>query len=568
MDYIYNISEEEALKRTDKEYLTSIHLLDYNSPEYVNLSDSDKQVIYHLCRAGFWIEKIEYSLQNAHNIDFYHYVSNKDDEYSKNVFRLLRAQKSINSLDTNGNMINLAKGISDNKGKNYYHFDMSIEDFHNVISRMLDNGMIEELKKVLSSRSVVEYDGDIFRAIDYVDYFHDEFTSCADELDKASKLSDDKDFASYLSLQAKALRVADPMLDAKADIAWAKLKDSKIEFTITRECYDDELTTSLFANKPLMARLRNANIEVNAKDSLGARVGIVNTEGTKLLDTLSTLNDISGPLMPYIGEYSKSGQSVKSSSQIAVDVDLVAMTGDTGAYRAGITLAENLPNSDKLALKLGGGNRNVYHRQVRTTKSSELYKMLIHEDYLPYYNLEAGHWATIEHENTHSLGPVSGKALGEYSSLLEEYKADMGMYAFLREYEAAGAFTSDQTKQIIVTELYSSFLKVKPLMSQAHRVRSVMITNRMLQEGAIIYKDGKLLFDFDKAIDCARVMLSEVVRLQIDKDIDMAKSYVEKYFVWTDTHEAIAKIIRENAKKLNGEVVAPIYADATSDLVM
>jgi len=317
-----------------------------------------------------------------------------------------------------------------------------------------------------------------------------------------------------------------------------------------------------------MARLRNANIEVNAKDSLGARVGIVNTEGTKLLDTLSTLNDISGPLMPYIGEYSKSGQSVKSSSQIAVDVDLVAMTGDTGAYRAGITLAENLPNSDKLALKLGGGNRNVYHRQVRTTKSSELYKMLIHEDYLPYYNLEAGHWATIEHENTHSLGPVSGKALGEYSSLLEEYKADMGMYAFLREYEAAGAFTSDQTKQIIVTELYSSFLKVKPLMSQAHRVRSVMITNRMLQEGAIIYKDGKLLFDFDKAIDCARVMLSEVVRLQIDKDIDMAKSYVEKYFVWTDTHEAIAKIIRENAKKLNGEVVAPIYADATSDLVM
>ena len=103
-------------------------------------------------------------------------------------------------------------------------------------------------------------------------------------------------------------------------------------------------------------------------------------------------------------------------------------------------------------------------------------------------------------------------------------------------------------------------------MTQAHRVRSVMITNRLLSEGAIIFANNQLSFDFDKVIDTCKTMLAEVVRLQLDKSVAKAKAYVDKYFVWTDTHEAIAKIIRANSKKLNGEVVAPIYNDATKDL--
>ena len=83
----------------------------------------------------------------------------------------------------------------------------------------------------------------------------------------------------------------------------------------------------------------------------------------------------------------------------------------------------------------------------------------------------------------------------------------MGMYAFLKEYEKANMFTGEQVKQIIVTELFSSFSKAKPIMSQAHRVRSVMITNRLLQAGGIIFEDNKLSFDFDKVIDTCKVMM-------------------------------------------------------------
>ena len=39
----------------------------------------------------------------------------------------------------------------------------------------------------------------------------------ASELEKASETSTDADFNEFLQLQAKALRTADPMLDAYAD---------------------------------------------------------------------------------------------------------------------------------------------------------------------------------------------------------------------------------------------------------------------------------------------------------------------------------------------------------------
>lgn len=69
--------------------------------------------------------------------------------------------------------------------------------------------------------------------------------------------------------------------------------------------------------------------------------------------------------MPFSDEYEQNINPDQDVKQTMVDVDLVAVTGDVGAYRGGITLAENLPNDDKLSLTIGGGRRNVYHRQIR-----------------------------------------------------------------------------------------------------------------------------------------------------------------------------------------------------------
>lgn len=199
---------------------------------------------------------------------------------------------------------------------------------------------------------------------------------------------------------------------------------------------------------------------------------------------------------------------------------------------------------------------------MRKNVNKKLYKNLITESQFKYFSPEADHWAVICHENTHSLGPKSHSVLGAYSSILEEFKADMGMYAFLREFADAGFFDENQIRQIIVTSLSGSFVKGKPSLSEAHRTREVMICNRMIDSGAITFDaDKKLIFDFEKAIKTAKEMMSEVVRLQLDADICAAKKYVEKWFVWSKEIEGVAEILRKCSKKLNGYLIEPL-ADA------
>ncbi len=102
----------------------------------------------------------------------------------------------------------------------------------------------------------------------------------ADEFEKAAKFSTNQNFSNYLQLQAKALRTADPMLDAEADKAWADLQDTPLELRLTRENYQDLLTSSFIENKELTALLNEKNVTPFKKDCLGLRVGIINKDGT------------------------------------------------------------------------------------------------------------------------------------------------------------------------------------------------------------------------------------------------------------------------------------------------
>ena len=66
--FALNLSSEELSKRTDKQYLIDINLLDEKSPEYQNLKDGDKQSAedYNKCR--FFIGGYGYII-DASNLD-------------------------------------------------------------------------------------------------------------------------------------------------------------------------------------------------------------------------------------------------------------------------------------------------------------------------------------------------------------------------------------------------------------------------------------------------------------------------------------------------------------------
>ena len=559
----FNLSVEELERRTSKEYLATKKFLTVDSPEYVSLKDGDKQALKHLVKAAEFIEKINMQLDCKYNLDFKTFLEqeiekgNKQAELTKILFD---AQKGINAIDSLSNKINLAKGIQETPGKGVYPEDLSKEEFHTILTKMIKDGEIKGVKNILTQRSVVIRDGKKLKGIDYIEYFKQDFFNIATELEKASDVSTNEEFNKYLKLQAKALKTADPMLDAYADKQWAELQDTPLEFTITRENYEDELTGTIFENKELTALLKEHSISPIPKDFLGGRVGIVNKEGTKTLLKIKDFLPILAKNMPYNNEYTQNIASEQDTKQTMVDVDMVYASGDCGAYRGGITLAENLPNSDKLSLTIGGGLRNVYHRQIRFISDKEkLQKMLdeiLDKSQHQYYLDEADHWFTIGHENLHSLGPKKGnERLGKYLNIIEENKADMGSLSFVDLLTELGMYTQEQRKQIIVTFITDNFLKSKPALSQAHRVRTVMQNKYMFDNGGyILTKDNKIFVNIDNVVPAAKQMLSEIVRIQIDGNIENAQKYIEKNFIWTDQMEIIAQKLQKVSKTLNGKL--------------
>ncbi len=562
-----NYSLEELKKRTDKEYLSTKKMLDVDAPEYLNLAEGDKKALKNLVKVAFFIEKIFMRLDNIHNNAFGTFLEKeilKGNEQAELTEILFKAQKGMCAIDRESTKINLAKGITELPGKGLYPEDLSKEVFHKILIRMLQKGQVEEVRKILNQRSIVERKDNELRAIDYVDYFSEEFRVVAEKLEAAAETSTNEDFNEYLRLQAAALRKADPMLDAYADKKWAELQDTPLEFTITRENYADEMTESVIEDEELKALLDEHNIIPVSKDMLGGRVGIVNKQGTEALLKIKEYLPLLAANMPYHEEYEQNISKTEESKQTMVDVDIVALAGDVGAYRAGITLAENLPNDDKLSLTIGGGRRNVYHRQIRFISDREkLQKRLdaiLDKEQHKYYLDEADHWFTIGHENTHSLGPNKGtEALGKYKSIIEENKADMGALAFLDLLEEKGMYTHEQVLQMIVTFAADNFLKSKPTLSQAHRVRTVMQTKYFIENGAIeLNGEGKIHVNIDKMIPTAKKMLAEIVRVQVDGDFQKGEKYVLDNFIWTDEMEQISQKLREVDKTLNGRTDSPL----------
>ena len=559
-EFEFNLSMEELEKRTSKDYLMTKKMLKCDAPEYLELADGDKEALKHLVKAAYILEKINMQIDCHHNLEFKAFLEekikkgNKQAELTKILFD---AQKGMNAIDTMSNKINLAKGIKEFPGKGVYPEDLSKEEFHSILTKMVNEGKIDEVKKILTQRSVVERKGDELIGIDYIDKFKDDFSKMADEIEKASETSTNEDFNEYLKLQAKALRKADPMLDAYADKKWATLQDTPLEFTITRENYEDEMTGTIVENKELSELLEKHGIKATPKDFLGGRVGIVNKKGTDALMAIKKYLPTLAKNMPYADEYEQNINPNSDAKQTMVDVDLVAVTGDVGAYRGGITLAENLPNDDKLSLTIGGGRRNVYHRQIRfisdMKKLQERLDAILDKDQHKYYLDEADHWFTIGHENAHSLGPKKAcETLGKYRNIIEENKADMGSLAFVDLLTELGMYTDEQRKQIIVTTVTDNFLKSKPTLSQAHRVRTVMQNKYFADRKGYEIIDGKIHVNIDKVVPIAKEMLAEIVRIQIDGNFDKAEKYVLDNFVWTDNMEFIAQKLQKISKTLNG----------------
>lgn len=554
--YELNYPLKELQKMTTDE-MTDITLLSPESPAYQALSEGDKKAAQHLVRAAQILNNVSLQQDNSHNLALKkaleaNALQNEQAALSLKLFNSLNGVSGLNGVDSEP--ICIFKGLQTPIGKNFYPEDLSVEEFHQILLTMFQNNNISEIRRILSSRTMVIRHHNELKAVDYTEYFQKEFSDMANELEVAAHYCSDNLFKEFLSWQAQALLQNNEDMDMLADKHWAMLQDSPLEFTISRENYDDEMTPTVLENQQLAALISQHKIEVVAKDMLGARVGIVNRQGTDLLLKFKNMMPKISAKMPFADKYTQTVNTTGDLKQTMVDVDLISLTGDYAQCRGGITVAQNLPNNDKLSIKTGGGRRNVYHRQVRLSHDPErTQKMLnafLHPDFHRYYNLEADHLFVIGHENGHTLGPGSEyqNSPGICKSIIEENKADTISISFMPEYVKEGIISEKQLKEIYTTWIFRLLLRAKPVFpTETYKIVDLIEFNTLLKHGAITFDEQNLLhIDFNKISPAMYELLSKVIGIQLSKSPQKARQYIEENTTWTQLHEHIA----ETHKKL------------------
>lgn len=550
--YELNYSIEELKNMTSNE-MTDVVLISNEHPSYNTLSDGDKKALEHLVKAAQILNNVSLEQDNKHNIELKKALEKEAQNNNEQAILSLKLFNSINGVSgLNGideKPITIFKDLTTPIGKNFYPDDLSIEEFHSILLTMFENNEIDEIKKILSSRTMVRRDNSKLKAIDYTIYFKKEFEEMANELEVAAFYTTDALFKEYLSWQAQALLQNNEDMDMLADKHWAKMQETPLEFTISRENYDDEMSSTVLENEKLSKLIAKHNIELVSKDMLGARVGILNKEGTSLLlnfkDTMAELS----AQMPLSNQYTQTISKNSEVKQTMVDVDLVALTGDYAQARGGMTVAQNLPNNDKLAIKTGGGRRNVYHRQVRQShdpiRTQKMLDAFLHPDFHKYYNPEADHIFVIGHENGHSLGPTSEyqNSPGLYKSIIEENKADTISISFMPEYVKRNIISEEKLKEIYTTWITRRLLLcAKPVFpTETYKIVDLIEFNTLLEANAIYFDENKLLhINFEKVSPTMYSLLTKVIEVQLKKSPDFAKQHIINHTTWNDLHEYIA----------------------------
>ena len=337
----------------------------------------------------------------------------------------------------------------------------------------------------------------------------------------------------------------------------ATLQNTPLEFTITRENKYDFMTDSIDDNEVLFKLLNNNNIAHWGKDSLGIRVGIVNQEGTNLIINITkTLPTLIEELPSYDQYKSQINMDEVNKDLATVDVDLIILTGEIGAYRGKISLGDILPNIDKLSLSQGGKRRRVYHRQIRKTGSNKLSQKLtdiLDQAQIKYYDPDAIHWFSITTEITQYLGPnVTNSSIKYYIDILDLCRTELIPFAFIDRMKELYTYNEEQINKFKVTNIVNSFLKERPGEDQIVSTTHLLIINFFLEKGIINLANAKIkIINFSEVANAAKEMLTQIINIELENNNTKAEEFYNKYSNWTENMNTIANKLKNYDNELH-----------------
>ena len=476
-----------------------------------NLSDNQRKMLKLLFQAAdvmdgiFWQENVdnkETFLQN--------FTDPKLKEY---------ATINYGPWDELNNLTPFVEGWGEKpKGAEFYPHDMTINEFESYknpdktsLYTLLERDEKGELKTVW-----------------YHEAFKTEVGQAAKLLQEASKLADNKGFARYLQLRAKALLTDDYY---ESDMAWLDMSGNLVDIVIGPiENYTDQLFGYKAAHESFVL--------------------IKDVEWSNRLSKYAQFLPQMQKELPVDPKYKQEKPGLKADLNA---YDVVYYAGDCNM--GGKTIAINLPNDERVQLKKG--TRKLQLKNAMRAKFDEILvpisKILIAPDQRQYITFNAFFSNTMFHEVAHGMGiknTINGngpvrKALKEKYSAIEEGKADiLGLYLVNRLYDM-GEFTDTKLMDNYVTFMAGIFRSVRFGASSAHGMANMLRFNFFLKNGAFNRNDdGTYSINFEKMKVASKALTQKILKIQGDGDYEAAKQ-------WIETDGMIPPQLKEDLDKVN-----------------
>ncbi len=369
-------------------------------------------------------------------------------------------------------------------GAGFYPSDITKEELNNA--KLKDEKGLYSLVKRDNNNQLI--------TVPYSTIYKEQLTKASALLSKAAKLADDKQFAHYLELRAKAL-LSDQYQES--DFAWMDMKNNKIDMVVGPiETYEDQL--------------------FGYRSAFEAYVLIKDLSWSeKLAKYASYLPQLQKDL-PVPAQYK---QEVPGSDADLNAYDVVYYAGHSNAGSK--TIAINLPNDEQVQLEKG--TRRLQLKNAMRAKFDKILlpisEQLIVKEQRKHVTFNAFFANTMFHEVAHGLGikqTINGKgtvrqALQEHASALEEGKADiLGLY-MVEQLLANGAISEGQLEDYYVTFMAGIFRSVRFGASSAHGKANMVRFNYFADQGAFSL-DSQGLYQVDMVkMKQAVASLSELI---------------------------------------------------------
>ena len=372
----------------------------------------------------------------------------------------------------------------------------------------------DEKDALLSPFTVVQRDGERLVAVPYHEAYAEHVLPAADLLDEAAALSQNESLATYLRLEAEALRTDDYF---DANMAWLDL-DSNLDVSIgPHEVLDDLLTGQKAYYK--------ANVLLVDRAAAG--------QLQALMDAVPALQS----RLPVPAEYRPDQTGTMTPLEIADDV---YRTGQVRALMEAV--AFSLPNDPavweaKGAKKVMMGN---YLDARRTQVLAPLSTAILAEqsaqllDAQTYFN-----WVLL-HEVSHTLGPRTveqdgetvtvTQALGETYSPIEEGKADIvGLYNV--PYALEQGILAGTLESHYVGYLSEALRAIRFGFGSPYGIIRAAAWNYFVEQGALTFdpESAKFSVDVDKMTQVVEQLATTLLTIEGDGDPAAAKAFLDQY---------------------------------------